>query len=95
MPTMLNDHLLENLDQSIRQLTAAQLQTNRALLAALPQLWTLEDLAKRYAMSRDAARELLVKNGLHTPQGPGRREIRVTLEQVLQLDSIVKGQRRG
>lgn len=90
----MNDRALQNLDQAIRQLAVTVANNTAVALAALPQFYTLDDLAARYRMGRDTVQAHLIEAQMIPSSSPKGVKIRVPLESVLQLDKILK-ERKG
>jgi hypothetical protein len=57
------------------------------LAANLPQVWTEDQLAARWALTRSQVLAVLVQ---HAGLPPGDRSARVSIEVVLRLDDVVK-----
>jgi hypothetical protein len=81
------------LDQSVRQLVAAQLAANRLSRAHLKQWFKGPALQDRWELSADALSALLQREAGHVP-APGK-PVRVHLDDVLRIDELLRAGREA
>ena len=82
------EEALRSHDETLRALAPILAAHREALIAHLPQYYTLEQLSVRYCLPRDQVGALLTRHGMYTP----RRGVsaRIHIDNVLRLDNILR-----
>lgn len=79
---------IQQLEQTLRASAPVFRSLERAILSTHQQFFSLDDLMRRYALGRNAVRELLILNKIIIPRRG--TPVRVPLRDVLRLDEILR-----
>jgi hypothetical protein len=93
MSTPMTGAQATQLDSDIRHLIQVVSQNTRAQLAALPQWWCAEDLAKRWHRGRDEVNALLYAHSGYV--GERGKPMRIHVDDVLKIDEVLLAEYRA